>query len=108
MEGSLSSLLDCEELAGSFGLLHQHVEDFWAGEGIFDKWGIVLEGRDDDGSNWFDIFGVSFFDLVCSVFALKDCIIRVGVDLAKFELLHEIIAGFEVESVLMAYKLDRL
>lgn len=106
MEASVSTLLDCEELTGSFGLLLQHVEDLWAGEGIFDEGGIFLEGRDDDGADGLYIFGVSFFDLVCSVSALKDCIIGVGVSLAKFKFLHKIVAGFE--SVLLADKLDWL
>lgn len=70
MEQSLSSPLNCEEFTSPLGLLHQHGEYLRAGERILDLRGIFLEGRDGYGSDWFDVFRVSFFDLMGSVSTL--------------------------------------
>lgn len=106
--GSVSSPLDCEEFTSSLCLLHQHGQDLRTCERILDLSRIFLEGRDGYGSNWLDIFRVSFFNLMCSISALKDCVIGIVIGMSKFEFLYKIVAGFEVERFLMTDELNGL
>lgn len=96
-----------EELPGPFRFLLQHAHQLRARKRVVLVCCLWFLIRNHDRMDGFDYFRVSLLDLECPSLALEHSFVGVtGFELGELELLHEVVASFEVNCILLADEVD--